>query len=102
MFRKEFQAIDVEQAKQLAYEAFGNLVAADEAAKAFKVAEQAEIDRIQAIEQKDRSLALPAVGNVRAHCKGFIQKADHFGGLYLISFACSTQSLRVIGSNLTN
>jgi len=83
MFRKEFQRIDVEQAMQLAYEAFSNLAAADEAAKVFKADEQAEIDRVQALERKDSSLTLPAVGNVRAHCKGFMQKADHFGGALL-------------------
>jgi hypothetical protein len=83
MFRKEFQAINVEQAMQLSFDAFSDLVALEDAAKAFKAAEQAEIDRVQALEQKDRSLTLPAVGNVRAHCKGFMQKADHFDGALL-------------------
>jgi len=79
MFRKEFQAIDVEQAKQLSFDAFSNLVSLEGASREFKAAEEAEIERVQALEQKDRSMTLPAVSNVRAHCKGFMQKADHSG-----------------------
>jgi hypothetical protein len=80
LFRKEFQAIDVEQAKQLSFDAFSDLVAMQEAAEAFQLAEQAEIRRVEALDQKDGSQALPAVGNVRGHCKSFMQKADHWGG----------------------
>jgi hypothetical protein len=73
----------LEQAKQLAFDALGDLVAMQEAAEAFRTAEQAELERVEAIEQKDRSQSLPAVGNVRGHCKGFMQKADHCGGSLL-------------------
>jgi hypothetical protein len=79
LFRKEFQSIDVEQAKQLAFDALSDLVAMQDAAEAFRSAEQAEIQRVEALEQKDRSQTLPAVGTVRSHCKGFMQKGDHCG-----------------------
>jgi hypothetical protein len=83
LFRKEFQAIDVEQAKQLSFDAFSDLVAMQGAAEAFQLAEQAEIRRVKALDQNDGSQALPAVGNVRGHCKSFMQKADHCGGSLL-------------------
>ncbi len=35
------------------------------------------IERTQSPERKDSSEAIPAVGNVRSHCKSFAQKADH-------------------------
>jgi hypothetical protein len=40
MFREEMLAIDTEKAKQLAFEALGDLMAMDEAVQAFKEAEQ--------------------------------------------------------------
>jgi hypothetical protein len=87
LFRKEFQTIDVEQAKQLSFDAVTDLVAMQEAAAAFESVEQAEIRRVEALDQKDRSQTLPAVGDVRGHCKSFMQKADHCGGS-LLSIVC--------------
>ena len=87
LFRKEFQSIDIEQAKQLSFDGLTDLVAMQEAAGAFRSAEKAEIERVEALEQKDRSQTLPAVGNVRGHCKGFMQKADHCGAS-LLSIVC--------------
>jgi len=49
----------------------------DEATRAFRAAEVAAIEKAQGLGRADGSLALPAVGNVRAHCKTFAQKADH-------------------------
>src|SRR5271166_5335685 len=95
MFRKEFQAIDVEQAKQLSFDAFSNLVSLEGASREFKAAEEAEIERVQALEQKDRSMTLPAVSNVRAHCKGFMQKADHSGEIFLFRSAEEAEIERV-------
>lgn len=83
MFRKEMLAIDTEKAKQLAFEALGDLVAMDEAVQAFKEAEQGAIEAAQRTQQQPRSSALPSVGNVRAHCKTVMQKADHFAGALL-------------------
>ncbi len=48
-----------------------------DAVEAFRSAEQTAIDKAQSVELKDASLAIPAVGNVRAHCKTFAQEADH-------------------------
>jgi hypothetical protein len=83
MFRKEMLTIDIEQARQLAFEALGDLVAMDEAVQAFKTAEQGAIDNAQRTPRQPRSLVLPSVGNVRAHCKTVMQKADHFAGALL-------------------
>ena len=78
MFRKEFQSIDIDRAMQLSFDAFGDLVSMQEAAEAFKSAEQQAIEKAKALERKDRSQTIPAAGNVRGHCKTFMQKADHF------------------------
>jgi hypothetical protein len=78
MFRKEFQSVDISQATRLSFDALGDLVSMDDAAQAFKSAEQAAIEKTKTLERKDASLTIPAVGNVRGHCKTFMQKADHF------------------------
>jgi hypothetical protein len=83
MFRKEMLTIDVNRAMQLAFEAFGELVAMDEAARAFKEAEQHAIEKAQRTPHQQSSLAIPSVGNVRTHCKTAMQKADHFQGALL-------------------
>ncbi len=83
MFRKEFQQIDIECAMQLSFDVLSELVAMDEAAQAFKAAELGAIEKAQGLGRADGSLALPAVGNARAHCKTFMQKADHGAGALL-------------------
>ena len=83
MFRKEFQQIDIGCAMQLSFDVLSELVAMDEAAQAFKAAEVVAIEKAQGLGCADRSLALPAVGNARAHCKTFMQKADHGAGALL-------------------
>jgi hypothetical protein len=49
----------------------------------FTCQEEAAIKRAEQSPQQSRSLAIPSVGNVRAHCKTFAQKADHFAGSLL-------------------
>lgn len=83
MFRKEFQQIKIERAMELTFDVFSELVAMDEAAQTFKSLERAAIEKAQGLERADGSLALPAIGNVRAHCKTFAQKADHGAGALL-------------------
>jgi hypothetical protein len=83
MFRKEFQSVDIDRAMQLAFDALGDLVSAQEATQTFKSAEQTAIAKAEALERKDASLTIPAVGNVRGHCKTFMQKADHFAASLL-------------------
>lgn len=83
LFRKEFQSIDIERAMQLALDALGDLIAMQGDAEAFKSAEQGEIERLKDLERKDASQTVPAVGNVRGHCKAFMQKADHFASSLL-------------------
>jgi hypothetical protein len=83
MFRKEFQQIDIERAMHLSFDVFSELVAMDEAAKAFRAAELAAIAKAHGLGRADGSLALPALGNVRTHCKTFAQKADHGAGALL-------------------
>jgi hypothetical protein len=83
MFRKEFQSIDFGRAMQLSFDALEDLVSMHEAAQSFKTAEQAAIEKAEALQRQDRSQTIPAVGNVRGHCKTFIQKADHFAGSLL-------------------
>jgi hypothetical protein len=78
LFRKEFQPIDVDRAMQLAFDALSDLVSMDETMREFKSAETAAIEKAKALEQQKRSLTVPAIGNVRGHCKSFAQKADHF------------------------
>lgn len=77
LFRKEFQTIDIEHGKRLAFDALSDFVAMQDAAFAFRSAEQKEIEKKQNLERKDASIAMPAVGNVRGHCKTYVQKADH-------------------------
>ena len=77
LFRTEFQTIDIDHALQRSLEALGEFVAMRDVTDAFESAEQLAIDRVQSVGQKRGSLALPAVGNVRAHCKTFAQKANH-------------------------
>jgi hypothetical protein len=83
MFRKEFQQIEIERAMQLSFDVLSELVAMDEAAQTFKAAEVAAVEKAQGLGRADGALALPAVGNVRAHCKTFAQKADHGAGALL-------------------
>jgi hypothetical protein len=83
MFRKEFLKIDVERARQLAFEALSELVSMNETALLFNSAEQAVIEKLQHLQRRDSSLALPSVGNIRTHCKTFMQKANHLAGALL-------------------
>jgi len=83
MFRMEFQSVDINRAMQLSFDALGDLVSMQEAAEAFKSAEHQAIGKANALEQKDRSQTIPAAGNVRDHCKAFMQKADHFASSLL-------------------
>jgi hypothetical protein len=78
LFRKEFLSIDIESAKRLSFDALGDLIAMHETAQTFKLAEQTALEKAQSLEKKDISQTIPAVGNVRAHCKTFSQNADHF------------------------
>jgi hypothetical protein len=78
MFRKEFQSVDINRAMHLSFDALGDLVSMHDATQVFKLAENAAVEKSKALERKDASQAIPAVGNVRGHCKTFAQKADHF------------------------
>jgi hypothetical protein len=77
MFRKEFQRIDVERAKQHSLEAVGNLISMDEISQRFAAAENVAIEKAQS-GAVDASMTVPGIGNVRTECKSFSQKADHF------------------------
>jgi hypothetical protein len=77
MFRKEFQSIDVEKAMQLSFDALCDVVAMDDLLRSFRAAEKQAIDKAQNIKRTDASLTVPGLGNVRAECKSFFQKADH-------------------------
>jgi hypothetical protein len=80
---EEFQRIEIERAMQLSFDVLSELVAMDEAARAFKAAETAAIEKAQGLGSVDGSLALPAVGNVRTLCKTFAQKGDQAAGALL-------------------
>jgi hypothetical protein len=83
MFRKEFQSVDIDRAMQLSFDALGDLVSAHETTQAFKSAERAAIEKAESLERQDASQTIPAVGDVRGHCKTFPQKADHFAASLL-------------------
>ena len=83
MFRKEFLKIDVERAKQLAMDALSELVAMHDASREFRAAEEVAMEKARQSMPQERALTIPSVGNVRTHCKTFIQKADHFAGTLL-------------------
>lgn len=68
---------------QLSFDALGELVSMHETAQAFKLAERAAIEKAESLERQDTSQTIPAVGNVRGHCKTFAQKADHFAASLL-------------------
>ncbi len=78
IFRKEFQLIDTNRAMQLSFDPLSDLVAMHETAQTFKSMEQVAIEKANNLERRDASQTIPAVGNVRGHCKTFMQKADHF------------------------
>jgi hypothetical protein len=80
LFRKEFLKIDVDRAMQLSFDALCDMVALHEGADTFVSAEQAEIAKAQALKSPAAGMPIPAVKNIRAHCKTFMQKADHFAG----------------------
>jgi hypothetical protein len=83
MFRKEMLTIEISRAMQLAFEALGEIVAMDESVRMFKAAEQHAIEKSQRTPHQRRSIAIPSIGNVRAHCKTAMQKAEHFQGALL-------------------
>jgi hypothetical protein len=80
MFRKEFQSVDTESAMQHAFDALSDLISMSEVAQTFNKAQRDMMKRAQALERKDASQTIPAVGNIRGLCKTFTQKADHFAG----------------------
>jgi hypothetical protein len=80
LLRKEFQSIDIGHGMQLAFEALGDLTSMHKAAQEFKSAEKAAIERVQGFRKPGGSQTIPAVGNIRSHCKAFMQKANHFAG----------------------
>lgn len=87
MFKPECQPqLDHARAMQLSFDAFAELVSMNETAKAFGAAEQDAIRRAEAQQEQSGSLAIPSVGNVKTHCKTFMQKADHFSAalLYIV------------------
>jgi hypothetical protein len=77
LFRKEFQTIDIAKAMQLAFDGLSDMIAMDDAAKAFRAAQELAITKAESLKSSPSSLSLPAIGNVRALCKGYMQKADH-------------------------
>ncbi|MGV1768014.1 hypothetical protein [Rhizobium rhizogenes] len=77
LFRKEFQTIDIEHAMQLAFDAFSDMVEMEDLANVFLAIQDKAIAKARSLESNDSSMTLPAVGNVRAHCKSYMQKADH-------------------------
>jgi hypothetical protein len=83
LFRKGFQAIDIEHALNLSFDALSELLSMQETTQTFRAEEKSAIDRTQTAQREDGSLAVPAVGNVRMHCKTFAQKADHCAGALL-------------------
>jgi hypothetical protein len=79
MFRKECQPqLNIERAMQLAFAALSEAVSMNDEALVFKAAEQRAMEKAQLASNEGRSVAIPTVGNVRAQCKTFLQKADHF------------------------
>jgi hypothetical protein len=85
LFRKEFQTIDNDAALAEAFEVLGELIAMRNSADEFQAAQQSVIEEA-ASAGRDGSLAIPAVGSIRAHCKTFAQKADH----------CAVALLRIV------
>lgn len=79
MFRKEFQNVDIAIAMRQALEAFSNLVSMKDISLAFTSAQKSALEKVEAGDESDRSMTVPAVGNVRDQAKTFMQKADHFG-----------------------
>jgi hypothetical protein len=76
LFREGFQTIDNAAATERAFDALGEFVAMQGIAEEFKAAQNRAIEKADNA-GRDGSLAIPSVGNVRADCKSFAQKADH-------------------------
>jgi hypothetical protein len=69
--------MDLGEALRLSFEVLKDLAAMRDVATALEEAQQAAIVFFEGAPGKEGSVALPAVGNIDARCKDFIQKADH-------------------------
>jgi hypothetical protein len=69
--------VDLRKALRLNFEALKDLAAMLDVATALEEAQRTAIAAFEGASQKEGSVALPAVGNIDARCKDFVQKADH-------------------------
>lgn len=69
--------LDLPQALRLCFETLKDLAAMLDVAVALEQDQLAATKAIEHSLQKGGAVALPAVGNIAARCKDFIQKADH-------------------------
>jgi hypothetical protein len=70
--------VDVKQALELAYDAMCEIDAMDKIANELAQSQQDAIAKSQLIKQQSRSLAIPAVGDIKARWKAYMQSAYHF------------------------
>lgn len=82
LFDEKFlrSTIDHEQALTLAFDALENMTAMSTIASDFDRAEQHADASFGARNQREGSIMLPAIGDVRSRCKTYMQKADHAAG----------------------
>src|SRR5262245_2861176 len=69
--------LNLAEALHLSFEALKDLAAMLDAAGALQQDQLAATRAIERNLQKGGAVALPAVGNIAARCKDFVQKADH-------------------------
>lgn len=79
LFNESFlpKSFDCTRAITLSLDALKDIVAMYEEMKAFQLSEDTEKVAFDNRQQKNGSLIMPAIGNVKARCMNFYQKADH-------------------------
>jgi len=79
LFREHFlpTAIDHKHALVLSFEALTEILAMQNTASEYELAEKQAIEVAANRKQNDGSMAIPSVGDVKTRCKTFFQKADH-------------------------
>jgi hypothetical protein len=101
LFQQNILSIDSARALELSLEALKELIAMDRCRRDFRAIESAAIDLFEKTMQQARSVGLPSVGDVDAHCKTFAQKAHQSARHWHRSLECFIL-VHAIGTNCRN
>ena len=79
LFKQGLLPIDLDAAKALAMDALTEFVSMYRVAQEFKELERIEVEKYEKGRHQPRSVSLPSIGGIDAHCTTFAQKAHYFG-----------------------